>query len=125
MSMSRKDYQAAAEIIANGVKYAQDETPVRRAAKLEAFREMAGGLSSMFGRDNGRFDRDKFMTACGLGTVPTAGKHTIERGDYLYLFGERVRVVEVIDRKTIKITELYQGKAYGEPRDVPLAHLNY
>jgi hypothetical protein len=125
MSMSRKDYESAAEIIANSWKYARYETPVRKAAKEATLREVMEGLASMFGRDNGRFDRDKFKTACGFGTVPTAGKHNIEKGDSLYYFGERVKVVAVVDRKTIKITELFQGRHYGEPFDVSLSDLNY
>lgn len=123
MGMSRKDYQAAAEVIANGVKYAVTETPVRRDAKLSTLREVMGGLASMFGQDNGRFDRDKFATACGLGTVPT-GKHNITKGDTLYLFGERVKVVEVVDRKTIKVMDMGRYRT-AEPYDVPLGHLNY
>lgn len=125
MGMSRKDYEAAAAVIANGVKHAQDNTPVQRKAKLYALREVAGGLASMFARDNGRFDRDKFMTACGLGTVPCAKKHRIEKGDYLYLYGERVKVKGVPARTRITIVELYQGREYGEPRDVALDQLNY
>lgn len=124
MGMSRKDYESAAEIIANAMKYADEKTPVRRQETVNTLREVAGGLASMFGRDNGRFDRDKFFTACGLGTVPSK-KHNITKGDFLYLYGERVKVKDVPNRTTITIVELYQGREYGDPRDVHVSQLNY
>lgn len=125
MGMSKKDYTAAAEVIANAHKYAElYETPARRKAKIEALREVMGGLASMFGRDNGRFDRDKFGTACGFGTVPTDTRK-LSKGDTLYYFGERVKVVGTKPGKVVTITELYQGRNYGEPYDVKLSHLNY
>jgi len=123
MSMSRKDYEAAAEVIANAMKYADEKTPVRRTETVNTLREMASGLSSMFGRDNGRFDRDKFMTACGLGTVPTSTAK-IDKNDTLYLYGARVKVIAVVDRKTVKVLDM---RPYGltDPYEVAVSTLNY
>jgi hypothetical protein len=38
----------------------------QRAAAMKALRETAEGLATQFAYDNPRFDRDKFLTACGL-----------------------------------------------------------
>lgn len=125
MSMSKKDYVSAAAVIATANKWAElHETGVRRTARVAALREVMGGLSSMFGQDNGRFDRDKFATACGFGTVPSDTKN-LKNGDFLYYFGERVKVKGTKPGKVVTITELYQGREYGEQYDVKLSHLNY
>lgn len=125
MGMSKKDYTAAAGVIATANKWAElHETPARRKAKIETLREVMGGLASMFGQDNGRFDRDKFATACGFGTVPTDTKR-LTNGDFLYYFGERVKVKGTKPGKIVTVTEMYQGREYGEQYDVKLSHLNY
>jgi hypothetical protein len=67
MAMSKKNYVAAAEIIAAEVDASQALTPVRRAAALSATRAVAFGLAGMFAADNWHFDRARFMDACGLG----------------------------------------------------------
>lgn len=125
MGMSKKDYVSAAGVIATANKWAElHETPARRKAKIESLREVMGGLASMFAQDNGRFDRDTFATACGFGTVPSDTRK-LSKGDTLYYFGERVKVVGTKPGKIVTITELYQGRHYGEPYDVKLSHLNY
>lgn len=67
MAMSRKHYRDAADTIKRTVEWSADETPVRKASRLAAAQEIANGLATMFAIDNGRFDREKFMDACGLG----------------------------------------------------------
>jgi hypothetical protein len=125
MGMSKKDYVAAADLIASANKWATlHETPTRRKAKIETLLEVMDGLASMFAQDNGRFDRDMFATACGFGTVPSDTRK-LSKGDTLYYFGKRVKVVGTKPGKIVTITKLYQGRHYGEPFDVKLSHLNY
>lgn len=52
--MTRKDYIAAADIVR-----AADATPAER-------RLLAGAFVELFRPDNGRFDRDRFLTACDV-----------------------------------------------------------
>lgn len=93
MSMSRKDYIAAAEVIAEAVKAAQDQTPARKQASMMSIREIQAGLATMFAMDNGRFDRHIFARACGLGD-PVPVKF-IERGDTYHYYGRVVKVEAV------------------------------
>jgi hypothetical protein len=66
MAMSRKDYVAAAEIIRRQVDAAA-YLPTSGDGALFAAKAIAEDLASMFGRDNGRFDRTRFLNACGVG----------------------------------------------------------
>jgi hypothetical protein len=67
MSMSRKDYVATAEIINEAIR----RNPVVPEGQIDtafnAVREVAENLATMFKRDNGRFDRTRFLNACGVG----------------------------------------------------------
>lgn len=90
MSMSRKDYIAAAAVIANEVKHINDMTPVRKTTAEQTLRSVAEGLCSMFGQDNGRFNRSIFMTACGLGE--TVNPKHVGRGNVFHYFGRKVKV---------------------------------
>lgn len=54
MSLSRKDYEAIAEILMHSNKF---ETP-------HYF--IANELSTYFASENGRFDKARFMKACGV-----------------------------------------------------------
>jgi len=59
--MTRKDYVIIAETIENVLfTYNMDEVVE------EAFSSLADALSDKFAEDNQRFDRDKFVKACGL-----------------------------------------------------------
>lgn len=69
MTMSRKHYEAVAEMIAEVVA----DTPAHSdpegfiaTGRMQATRSIARGLASMFGEDNPRFDRQRFLDACGL-----------------------------------------------------------
>lgn len=93
MTMSRKDYVAAAAVIANEMLWASKETPVRRKERELAIRSIAEGLMSMFGQDNGRFDRQIFITACGLGERVTV--KAVKPGETFHLYGRWVKVVAV------------------------------
>jgi hypothetical protein len=59
--MSRKHYRDVAEIIKTEVDRTNPAGGVR-----PVLARVAGELASMFKRDNGNFNRDKFMEACGL-----------------------------------------------------------
>lgn len=65
--MSKQNYIAAAAVIKHSVD-AREEEPdfYPDGAGMEAIMEVAKGLASMFGADNSRFDRARFLTACGL-----------------------------------------------------------
>lgn len=57
--MTKKDYQAIADVIVNRLYGA---TPTRRFA----LSDVAKDLCAVFEEDNPRFDRDKFLIACGV-----------------------------------------------------------
>jgi hypothetical protein len=59
--MSRKNYVETAEII----KAALD-TAARRNADPQPVYDVARDLASMFARDNGSFDRQRFLAAAGV-----------------------------------------------------------
>lgn len=54
--MSRKDY----ERMAQALRISQKE------ASIDVLRTIADELAIVFKSDNPRFDKDKFMVACGL-----------------------------------------------------------
>lgn len=121
MSMTKRDYIAAAEIIANANKYNRESTPVRRKAKDEAIREIMQGMMSMFAQDNSRFDRDRFKTACGYGTVPEI--RSLSKGEKLWHFGARVQIREInVKAKTLVVRPLNQWRT--EDYAVSVAELN-
>lgn len=65
MSMSRKNYVETAKII----KWEMDHLPdddYGRIVTRDTLRRVASELASMFQRDNGSFDRQRFLDACGL-----------------------------------------------------------
>jgi hypothetical protein len=59
--MSRKDYREFAEIISAEISVRRD-TP----AAVEAVKSIAYSMADVFKRDNSRFDRERFYTACGI-----------------------------------------------------------
>lgn len=61
--MSRKDYIAFAEMIAEELKHNATTADERR-----MLRRIAGAMTHVFCRDNARFDTDRFLTACGFDT---------------------------------------------------------
>ena len=68
MSFTRKHY----EIIARNIKgsiadvaIAEEGSPERRVAKINAIEMVARSLALEFERDNPRFDRTRFLVACG------------------------------------------------------------
>lgn len=93
MSMSRKDYVAAAEVIAYEMRNISDMTSVRKTAAEQTLRSVANGLANMFAMDNGRFNRHTFALACGLGD-PVPVKY-VKTGDTYYYYGRKVKVVAV------------------------------
>lgn len=67
MPMSRKHYREAAEIIHREVDdlMSLPEGDMRYSAMVSV-ECIARGLATMFQIDNSRFQRDKFMEACGI-----------------------------------------------------------
>lgn len=60
--MTRKDYKAIAEVIAEAVAIARSVGVDCEAGE----RRIAEGIAEVMERDNERFDRTRFMTACNL-----------------------------------------------------------
>lgn len=60
---TRQHYKAIAEIIDKRTKLNQG---TKRTAKFLYADDLAGDLADYFYNDNPRFNRDKFMVACGL-----------------------------------------------------------
>jgi hypothetical protein len=69
MAMSRKHYREVAELIKSQYEFyaeSSDLTDDAAGTGQEALRNTAYGLASMFLIDNDRFDRSKFLEACGI-----------------------------------------------------------
>lgn len=62
---SRKHYKAIAKII-NEEKICLDADPDTCSLAINVVSDIASDLAVYFQQDNPRFDRKKFMTACGL-----------------------------------------------------------
>jgi hypothetical protein len=62
--MTRKDYVLIAESIKGAINYEGNFNENKD--KAEALNYLALRLSSAFENDNPRFDRDRFLTACGV-----------------------------------------------------------
>ncbi len=58
--MTRKHFVAVADAISKEVKASECE------ATLAALDSVAAALCTVFQKDNPAFDRDRFLTACGL-----------------------------------------------------------
>lgn len=78
--MTKKDY----ELIAQSVRRTRmvegwDKNQLRKQAKMAALRLVANDLAGSLYGDNPRFDRTKFLTACGIETekpLTRTGKYT-------------------------------------------------
>jgi len=69
--MSRKDFVAVAAAINNAVvqinnTYAGDDWMTQRNAALDGIRTTATNLAGTFADANPRFDRARFLAACGI-----------------------------------------------------------
>ena len=74
--MSRKDYKAAAEVIARELEQALeapqgdgDVAHFANRAVVHTLERVARELADMFKRDNSAFDYGRFFTACGLNSA--------------------------------------------------------
>jgi hypothetical protein len=63
--MSRKHYIEVAKVIRSEVEKAEASSLLPET--VQALTVLAEELADMFKADNSRFDRARFMTACGLG----------------------------------------------------------
>ena len=61
--MSRKDYVAVAGLIRSRLPYGGTTT---HKCHYAAVADFAGGMADLFASDNPRFDRGRFLAACGL-----------------------------------------------------------
>ena len=66
MAMSRKDYVSAAVIIKEQWDYSRTLEKSQGEAVRAVLDSVASNLATMFRIDNERFDRDRFLTACGI-----------------------------------------------------------
>jgi hypothetical protein len=64
--MTRKDYIAIAKTIADERPYILRENKLLDREVSATLDSVAMNLAEMLQRDNPRFDRDKFLTACGV-----------------------------------------------------------
>lgn len=61
--MTRKDY----ELIASGFRYSKDSADLGAAPDfVDGIEDAARRISELLARDNPRFDRDRFLAACGF-----------------------------------------------------------
>jgi hypothetical protein len=61
--MTRKDYVKIARVLALHMQVA---TEMGAGERKETIEDLAGDLAYMLKADNPRFDRDKFLAACGV-----------------------------------------------------------
>ena len=62
--MTRKDYVLIAEAIAGAINYETDFN--NNPANAEVLKKLSISLGSVLWRDNPRFDRARFLVACGV-----------------------------------------------------------
>lgn len=61
--MTRKDYVKIAQVFALHMQVAIE---IGAGDQQDTIEDLAGDMAHMLYRDNPRFDRDKFLTACGV-----------------------------------------------------------
>lgn len=69
MAMSRKHYESVAEILWANQPHPADSCPVDCVPctiQGQTVHNVANGLARVFSADNPRFDRARFMRACGI-----------------------------------------------------------
>ena len=59
--MTRKDYVLIASTIQHQFSYYEDSTP-----EVKALKELALRMAYDLSKDNDRFDRNRFLVACGV-----------------------------------------------------------
>lgn len=64
--MTRKHYNAIADVIKEAVDLSQDDC--ERAAMLQGIYNVAQPLSVVMAQDNPNFSQSRFLMACGLAT---------------------------------------------------------
>lgn len=68
MSMTKTDYELIAESVQRTITVTawMEKNRVKRQAKLDALRLVASDLAGSLYGDNPKFNRDKFLVACGV-----------------------------------------------------------
>jgi predicted secreted Zn-dependent protease len=64
--MSKKHFKALADMIAHNVKYRVGSDPAIARIRLEVIKRMAEDIADICEAQNVRFNRSRFMNACGL-----------------------------------------------------------
>jgi hypothetical protein len=62
--MTRKDYVLIAETIKGAINY--EQTFNNNQEKVDGFKSLSLALASTLEADNPRFDRSRFLSACGV-----------------------------------------------------------
>lgn len=82
-TMTRQNFQ----LIANSVRRTYQVTSfteknaVKKRAKYEAIRLVANDLAGSLATTNPQFDQDRFLAACGIGSITTDHDGRINGGD--------------------------------------------
>lgn len=64
--MTKKDYEKFAAMMRTHICVNVEPADQWEAGYDSAMREVANSLASVFQRDNPRFDRERFLKACGI-----------------------------------------------------------
>jgi len=73
--MMKEHFKAIAEIVKHAIERSKSNKTVEDDylnGRYDATRDIALSLSDHFASDNPRFDRAKFLTACGIVSEPSA-----------------------------------------------------
>ena len=67
-TMTKKDYELIAESVKRTITVESwmEKNQLKKQAKLDALRLIANDLAGSLYGDNARFDRNKFLTSCGV-----------------------------------------------------------
>lgn len=66
--MTKKDYQLIADSVRRTIRVEEwtEKNQVKKYAKIKALRLVASDLAGSLYGDNPKFDRERFLTACGI-----------------------------------------------------------
>jgi len=65
--LTQKDFKAVADVIANNHTHLDDcDADYYQGGRYDSANSIAGQLADYFATQNPRFDRSRFMQACGL-----------------------------------------------------------
>jgi hypothetical protein len=123
MGMNHEDYLSIAKVIAHENKRAGGDSSARKHAKRQALWSVASGMARVLPFHGGQFDCSEFMAACGFGVKPKSTQG-MRKGDSYLWFGDHVKVVEIIDRRTVSV-HFDRHDAEGSRYRVSVLELDY